>query len=203
MSFSDRLVLWLHIGFAIFTIGPVTIAAMSTPRYIRKGNIPVVRYLSRMTRVLGLLSLGVLLFGLILAQSKSDFSHPWLTISTTLFVVAAVLMLIVMRDQHRAIAALETASARGAAAPDGGARTEDADLAGVTAAAEEPSAAAQEPAGASEGTPPRAAVAGTGEAAGQFAAADVATVERGRIASMAGVVSLIWLVILVLMVWNG
>jgi hypothetical protein len=31
----------------------------------------------------------------------------------------------------------------------------------------------------------------------------VATVERGRIASLAGVVSLIWLVILVLMVWNA
>jgi hypothetical protein len=30
----------------------------------------------------------------------------------------------------------------------------------------------------------------------------VATVERGRIASLAGVVSLIWLVILVLMVWK-
>jgi hypothetical protein len=208
MSFSDRLVLWLHIGFAIFTIGPVTIAAMSTPRYIRKGNIPVVRYLSRMTRVLGLLSLGVLLFGLILAQSKSDFSHPWLTISTTLFVVAAVLMLIVMRDQHRAIAALETASDRGAGTGDRGAGTGAADLAEVTAAAEEPSAAA-EPAGASEATPPRAtaaavaAVASTGDAAGQSAAAEVATVERGRIASMAGVVSLIWLVILVLMVWNG
>jgi hypothetical protein len=31
----------------------------------------------------------------------------------------------------------------------------------------------------------------------------VATVERGRIASLAGVVSLIWLVILILMVWNS
>ncbi len=38
MSFTDRLVLWLHIGFAIFTIGPVTIAIMSTPRYIRARN---------------------------------------------------------------------------------------------------------------------------------------------------------------------
>jgi hypothetical protein len=30
----------------------------------------------------------------------------------------------------------------------------------------------------------------------------VATVERGRIASMAGIVTLIWLVILVLMIWQ-
>jgi hypothetical protein len=31
----------------------------------------------------------------------------------------------------------------------------------------------------------------------------IANVERGRIASIGGVVSLIWLVILVLMVWNS
>ncbi len=31
MSFTDRLVLWLHIAFAIFTIGPISVAIMSTP----------------------------------------------------------------------------------------------------------------------------------------------------------------------------
>jgi hypothetical protein len=31
----------------------------------------------------------------------------------------------------------------------------------------------------------------------------LASVERGRIASLAGIVTLIWLVILVLMVWNS
>jgi hypothetical protein len=31
MSFTDRLVLWLHVAFVIFTIGPVTLAIMSTP----------------------------------------------------------------------------------------------------------------------------------------------------------------------------
>ena len=39
MSFTDRLLLWFHIGFVVFTIGPVTIATMSTPRYIRAGNV--------------------------------------------------------------------------------------------------------------------------------------------------------------------
>ena len=34
-------------------------------------------------------------------------------------------------------------------------------------------------------------------------AAHLAAVERGRIATMGGVVSVIWLVILVLMVWNS
>ena len=33
--------------------------------------------------------------------------------------------------------------------------------------------------------------------------AGVATVERGRVASLAGIVTLMWLVILVLMIWNS
>jgi hypothetical protein len=54
------------------------------------------------------------------------------------------------------------------------------------------------------GTEPTAAdVEPAPEAATATAAqVHVATVERGRIASLAGVVSLIWLVILVLMVWK-
>ncbi len=32
MSAIERLVLWLHVAFVIFTIGPVTIAIMSSPR---------------------------------------------------------------------------------------------------------------------------------------------------------------------------
>ena len=48
--------------------------------------------------------------------------------------------------------------------------------------------------------------AGPQHAAAEPAAAipaHLATVERGRIAMLGGVVSLIWLVILVLMVWNS
>ena len=43
MSFTDRLLLWFHIGFVIFAIGPVTIATMSTPRYIRARNVGAAR----------------------------------------------------------------------------------------------------------------------------------------------------------------
>ena len=111
MSFTDRLVLWLHIGFAIFTIGTLTAAIMSTPRYIRARNQTVVGYLYRITRIYTLLSLGVLIFGLVLTQIDKDFSKPWLSVSLTLFVVAVVLLVLIMRDQHRAIAALELAAA--------------------------------------------------------------------------------------------
>jgi hypothetical protein len=201
MSFTDRLWLWLHLGFVLFTIGPVTIATMSTPRYIRARNIGVLRYLARMTRVFGAASLGVALFGIIEGQSKHEMAKAWITASLTLFVVALVLLVLIMRDQARAIAALETAAP---AAPGGPAPAPAA--AGPGAASTGPAAAAAggTPTAADVEPPPAAAAAGTAAtAAAQPGAAHVATVERGRIASMAGVVSLIWLVILVLMVWNS
>jgi len=193
MSFTDRLMLWLHIGFVIFTIGPVTIATMSTPRYIRARNVGVLRYLSRMTRVFGVASLGVLLFGIIAGQTQHDMAKAWITASMTLFVVALVLLVLIMRDQHRAIAALEAAAPAGTA-PEAGEAAVPGAPAPAAAAGADPTAADVEP-------PPGSAQQATTVAAS--AAAHVATVERGRIASMAGVVSIIWLVILVLMIWNS
>jgi hypothetical protein len=198
MSFTDRLVLWFHIGFVIFAIGPVTIATLSTPRYIRARNVSVLRYLSRMTRIFGAASLGVLLFGIIAGQSLHDMSKTWVTASLTLFVVALVLLVLIMRDQHKAIAAVE-----GSLTPAPGMNVPAAAAAASSATADpEPTAADVEPAPAGEPVSGTAA-AGTATAAAATAArVHVATVERGRIASLAGVVSLIWLVILVLMVWR-
>src|SRR5580704_16720815 len=114
MSFTDRLLVWFHIAFVIFAIGPVTIATMSTPRYIRARNVGVLRYLSRMTRIFGAASLGVLLFGIIAGQSLHDMAKVWVTASLTLFVVALVLLVLIMRDQSRAIGALEAAQGQAA-----------------------------------------------------------------------------------------
>jgi hypothetical protein len=203
MSFGDRLVLWLHVGFAIFTIGPVTVAISSTPRYVRKRNLAVVQYLSRMTRVFTLLSLAVLIAGLFLAHIDKDFSKPWLAVSVTLFVVAIVLLVLIMRDQHRAIGALQAAgpeprpaAADGTAVPAEGAEAE-APAGSVAGTGTGPVAGLGAGAGAAAtaGTPPDRPAPG--------GAAHLAAVERGRIATMGGVVSVIWLVILVLMVWNS
>ena len=174
MSFTDRLVLWLHVGFAIFTIGPVTVAIMSTPRYIRKRDVAIVKYLYRTTRLFAVISLTVLIAGLVLANQLHDFSKWWLSVSLTLFVVAIALLVLILRDQHRAIAALEEAeevAADAADQPDEEAdeRSERAQVPGHPITAEE--------------LHPH--------------------VERARITSLGGVVSVIWLVILVLMVWNG
>jgi len=186
MSFTDRLVLWLHIGFAIFTIGPVTLAISSTPRYIRKREIAILRYLARITLAFTLGSLLVLVFGIVLGELDHDFKHPWLTAAMTLFLVAIVLLVLIVRDQRRAIRALAPAQSAAAAGAD-----HDPEGAGDPAAApaaEDPAAAGQEPAQRPVG--------------GNTLAEHVASVERGRIAAMGGVVNLLWLVILVLMVWQ-
>jgi hypothetical protein len=178
MSAIERLVLWLHVAFVIFTIGPVTIAIMSSPRAIRTRNAVVLQHLLVMTRIFGTASLGVLVFGIILGQQRKELSKAWLTVSMTLFVVALVLLVLIMRDQRRALTALKLADRPEVPAPQPA-------VAGEERAAEEDAATA-EPAAAAPVT----------------AASHIANVERGRIVSMGGVVSLIWLVILVLMVWN-
>ncbi|MGN6681327.1 MAG: hypothetical protein ACTHKL_26475 [Streptosporangiaceae bacterium] len=223
MSFSQHLVLWLHVAFVIFTIGPVTLAIMSTPRYIRKRDIRILRYLARMTLAFGIGSLGVLIVGVVLASMLGKGAKPWIIISETLFVVTLLLLGLIHRDQRHAIKTLETAAttAASATAPAGAA----ADLVGSATAAELPSAPvaqaqavpaqsvpaqsvqAQAPQAERSQGPGRAAVSDAdpdGDAADAAAiAVHMANVERGRIAMMGGVVSVIWLVVLVLMVWNG
>jgi hypothetical protein len=179
MSFTDRLILWLHIGVAIFTIGPVTAAIMSTPRYIRKHDTAVVGFLQRITRVYTIASLLVFVFGLILAGMRNDFSKPWVSISMALFVVTLVLLVLIIRDQGAAVAALEKEAAAVASQPPAAIQAEHPS-AGTASAADTPS------------TP--AATAADAER--------IAAGERGRIASLGGITSLIWLVILILMVWR-
>lgn len=179
-SFPDRLWIWLHVAFVIFTIGPVAIAILSTPRYIRTRNVAVLRYMLRTTRIFGTASLGVLAFGIVAAQSLHKLESSWVTTAMTLFVVSLVLLVLIMRDQRRAVVALETAGEREA----------------LTTA---------NPAGAKGAAPAREGHddAPDAQAIPVATPAHAASVERGRIASLAGIVTLIWLVILVLMIWNS
>jgi hypothetical protein len=179
-SFPDRLIIWLHVAFVIFTIGPVTIAILSTPRYIRTRNVAVLRYMLRTTRIFGIASLGVLAFGIAAAQELHKLSSAWVTTAMTLFVVSLVLLVLIMRDQRRAVVALETASEHEA-----------------LATANTPPTPPTPPAQDSQQDAPDA------QAIPVTPAASTASVERGRIASLAGIVTLIWLVVLVMMIWNS
>jgi choline-glycine betaine transporter len=180
-SFTDRLIIWLHVAFVIFTIGPVTIAILASPRYIRTRNVAVLRYMLRTTRIFGTASLGVLAFGIAAAQSLHKLSSAWITTAMTLFVVSLVLLVLIMRDQRRAVVALETASEHEA----------------LATANTPPTPAAETSQDGPEDAPDARAI----PVATQPQV--VASLERGRIASLAGIVTLIWLVILVLMVWNS
>ncbi|SNT41912.1 hypothetical protein SAMN05216276_104130 [Streptosporangium subroseum] len=137
-----NLLLWLHLGFAIFALGPVTAATMSTPRFIRAKDLNVLHYLHKTTRIYAIAAVGVFVFGVLLGRDY--LGKPYLSVSMTLFIVAAVLLVIVDRDQITAIRVLGNEN------PD-----------------------------------------------------DDAKVQTGRIATLSSIVTLIWLIILVLMVWGS
>ena len=202
MSSGDRLLLILHIGFAIFALGPITAATMATPRYIRRADASVVRYLNRATRIYGLLTLGIFLFGLLLVHGK--FNQVWLTASMTLFIVAFVLLLLIERDQRKALHKIELAAAERGAAGRGTVAPAETPPPATTVAADKPVAGTETKADTGDAAKAETA-APTPEPKPASAPADqeLAKVETGRIAMISGVVALIWIVILVLMVWNG
>ncbi len=208
MSFSQNLVLWLHVAFVAFTIGPVTLAIMSTPRYIRQLDTKILRYLNRITFVFGLSTLGVLVAGAALASMTSVASKPWVIVAETLFLVALLLLALITRDQRKALKALEDA-AGGSGRSSPRASTADVLAPAGTDLVEVDSTLAQDDVTGSQAGP-NGGSGSTAAATADFppaspappAALHVASVERGRIAMMGGLVALIWLVILVLMVWH-
>ena len=105
------------------------------------------------------------------------FSQWWISASLTLFVVAFVLLVIILRDQRKALTALD--AAEGAAVADAMEDSVHGEVAG-------------------EGAAKTSAAGGKATATADHRAA----VERGRIASLGGLTTLIWLVILIFMVWH-
>jgi hypothetical protein len=192
MSFADNAVLWLHLVAAIFTIGPGTAAIMSTPRYIRRQNTVLVGYLYRTTRLYSIAALLTLIFGAVLAGLTHEFSQWWISVSLTLFVVAFVLLMLIIRDQRTALTALTTADDTVAAA---GSDT-------VRSSQTAPKAPETEAAGGDQPAPAVASDAQPTITTDPKTGLRLAAVERGRIAMMGGITAVIWLVILVLMVWH-
>ena len=201
MSFADHAVLWLHLVAAIFTIGPGTAAIMSTPRYIRRQNTVLVGYLYRTTRIYSLAALLTLVFGAVLAGMEHKFSQWWIVVSLTLFVVAFVLLMLIIRDQRTALTALTTADDTVVAE-----RSEVAARSSEAAAARSAEVAQASPeteaAGGDQPAPTVASDAQPAMATDPKTGLRLAAVERGRIAMMGGITAVIWLVILVMMVWH-
>jgi hypothetical protein len=203
MSFADHAVLWLHLVAAVFTIGPGTAAIMSTPRYIRRQNTVLVGYLYRTTRIYSIAALLTLIFGAILAGMTHKFSQWWISVSLTLFVVAFVLLILIIRDQRTALTALTTADDTVAAGRGEAARSAEMATASAEAAQASEAAAEGQQTEAAGGEQPATAIASDARPAmttDPRTGLRLAAVERGRIAMMGGITAVIWLVILVLMV---
>lgn len=107
MTFGDRVLLYAHIALVIFTVGPVTAAIMVVPRHIKSNEQQAIRGQMRTTWIYGAGTLLAAIIGAVLASVRHEMSKPWVIISITLYVVALVLILLILREQRRAIAGLD------------------------------------------------------------------------------------------------
>jgi hypothetical protein len=99
-----KIVLALHLLFAIFAIGPLVHAATTAGRGIRKGDAAVVGSSARMLRIYSYASVLVVILGFALMSSKSPFTHKttakfsetWIWLSVVLWAVAIGLVFAVL-----------------------------------------------------------------------------------------------------------
>ncbi|HSY15136.1 MAG TPA: hypothetical protein VK816_04045 [Jatrophihabitantaceae bacterium] len=100
-----KILLALHLLFAIFAVGPLVHAATTASRGLRKGDAAAVGSSSRMVRIYSYASVLVVVIGFGLMSSKSpqhpskhvaEFSDTWIWLSALLWLVAVVLALVVL-----------------------------------------------------------------------------------------------------------
>jgi hypothetical protein len=96
-----KVVLALHVLFAIFAIGPLVHAATSAGRGVRQGDAQATTSSARTLRIYAYASLLVVMLGFALMSSKSDYTHKtgasfgdtWIWLSTLLWIIAIGLVL--------------------------------------------------------------------------------------------------------------
>ncbi|MDQ2957603.1 MAG: DUF2269 family protein [Actinomycetota bacterium] len=93
-----HLLLFLHILFAIFAIGPLVGAATTAARGVRAGDGAAVASSVRTVRLYGYVSLLVAVLGIGLVQPKwhAKFSYPWVWVSLLLYLLALAVTLAVL-----------------------------------------------------------------------------------------------------------
>lgn len=99
-----KITLWLHLLFAVFTIGPLVHAATTAGRTVRRGDRPGAMAAARMLRLYGNVSVLVILAGFAALsvmpaegdEPKAAFSDTWVWLSLVLWLVAVALVLAVL-----------------------------------------------------------------------------------------------------------
>lgn len=115
-----KLLLFLHLLFAIFAVGPLVGAATTAARGVKAGDGVAVAASARTVRIYGYASLLVAILGMGLVQPKyhAKFSYPWVWISLVLYLIALALTLGVLVPSLRK-AGSEISTGAGASALTG------------------------------------------------------------------------------------
>jgi hypothetical protein len=107
----------LHVLAAVIAIGPVAVAASMFPPALRRAQagpddsaaLATLRTLNRICRVYAVAGLAVPAFGFTTASALGVLGDAWLIVSIVLTAVAAaVLALLILPAQHRAVVAAGT-----------------------------------------------------------------------------------------------
>ncbi|HKT56225.1 MAG TPA: DUF2269 family protein [Microbacterium sp.] len=113
----DTLIDILHIGTAVFIVGPMAILPMTGLRALRSGSAAQVTTLAKSTMIFSWLSLLTFVFGfgaMSLAPKQYDlsFTTPWILTSVILYVIAfALSAFVVVPQMNKAAEAIEAAGA--------------------------------------------------------------------------------------------
>jgi predicted integral membrane protein DUF2269 len=123
LSSMFKILLALHLLFAVFAIGPLVHGATTASRGVRTGDAAAMKSSARMLRIYAYASLLVVVVGFGLAASTSpsthkevaQFSDTWIWLSLLLWAVAVALVLaVVVPGLKAATAALEQPVSAGA-----------------------------------------------------------------------------------------
>lgn len=108
-----KVMLALHLLFAVFAIGPLVHAATTAARGIRTGDAGATAASSRLLKIYGYASALVIVFGFALMSSKrhgrrvAEFGETWIWLSLVLWLVALALVLaVIVPTLNRATAAI-------------------------------------------------------------------------------------------------
>lgn len=93
-----KLVLFLHLLFVVFTIGPLVHAATTASRGVRTGDAPAVRASARMVQTYAGASVLAVIAGMALVQDKwhASFGDTWVWLSVVLWIVAVTVVILVL-----------------------------------------------------------------------------------------------------------